>query len=59
MPQAHLRSAPVPTRQRILNEAERLIAVKGVFRITLQDIAAPSACRFPPSINITRAGTTC
>ena len=47
MPRAHLRSAPVPTRQRILNEAERLIAVKGVFGFTLRDIAAPLGVQVP------------
>ena len=47
MPPAHARSAPVPTRQRILDEAERLIAVKGVFGFTLRDIAAPLGVQVP------------
>lgn len=47
MPGAHTRSAPVPTRQRILDEAERLIAVKGVYGFTLRDIAAPLKVQVP------------
>jgi len=35
------------TRIRILNEAERLIAHKGVFGFTLEDIAAPLKVRVP------------
>jgi len=42
-----MRSAPVPTRQRILNEAERLIAVKGVDGFTLRDIATPLGVQVP------------
>jgi AcrR family transcriptional regulator len=47
MPETHLRSVPVPTRQRILNEAERLIAVKGVDGFTLRDIATPLGVQVP------------
>jgi AcrR family transcriptional regulator len=47
MPPAHARGAPVPTRQRILDEAERLIAVKGVYGFTLRDIAAPLGVQVP------------
>jgi AcrR family transcriptional regulator len=47
MPGAHTRSAAVPTRQRILNEAERLIAVKGVYGFTLRDIAVPLGVQVP------------
>lgn len=38
---------PVPTRERILDEAERLIACKGVYGFTLQDVAAPLDLRVP------------
>lgn len=44
---AEARAAPLPTRQRILNEAERLIAVKGVYGFALRDIAAPLGVRVP------------
>jgi AcrR family transcriptional regulator len=47
MPAAHARNATVPTRQRILDEAERLIAVKGVYGFTLKDIAAPLGVQVP------------
>ncbi len=47
MPRSNVRSAPVPTRQRILNEAERLIAVKGVYGFTLRDIAIPLGVKVP------------
>lgn len=47
MPQVRTRGAAVPTRQRILNEAERLIAVKGVYGFTLRDIAAPLGVQVP------------
>jgi AcrR family transcriptional regulator len=40
-------SVSVPTRQRILNEAERLIAVKGVDGFTLRDIAVPLGVQVP------------
>ena len=36
-----------PTRQRILDEAERLIAVKGVFGFTLRDVAEPLGVQVP------------
>src|SRR5580704_8529145 len=41
MPVADGGSASTPTRQRILDEAVRLIAVKGVYGFTLRDIAEP------------------
>ena len=47
MTRAEARAAPLPTRQRILNEAERLIAVKGVYGFALRDIAAPLGVRVP------------
>jgi AcrR family transcriptional regulator len=47
MTRAGARVAPRPTRQRILNEAERLIAVKGVYGFALRDIAAPLGLRVP------------
>jgi AcrR family transcriptional regulator len=47
MPSADARRIPVPTRQRILDEAERLIAVKGVYGFTLRDIAVPLAVQVP------------
>jgi AcrR family transcriptional regulator len=40
-------TASAPTRQRILDEAERLIAVKGVYGFTLRDIAEPLAVQVP------------
>jgi len=39
--------ALVPTRERILDEAERLIAAKGVFGFTLKDISDPLEVRVP------------
>jgi AcrR family transcriptional regulator len=39
--------ARVPTRERILDEAERLIATKGVYGFTLKDIADPLEVRVP------------
>jgi AcrR family transcriptional regulator len=36
-----------PMRQRILDEAERLIAVRGVYGFTLRDIAAPLGVQVP------------
>lgn len=47
MTAAEVRSVPIPTRQRILNEAERLIAVKGVYGFTLSDIASPLGVQVP------------
>jgi AcrR family transcriptional regulator len=47
MPRAQLRKMPAPMRQRILDEAERLIAVKGVYGFTLRDIAAPLGVQVP------------
>src|SRR5579862_7168449 len=41
------RRARLPTRALILNEAERLIALKGVFGFTLSDVAAPLAVQVP------------
>jgi len=38
---------PAPTRERILDEAERLIAVKGVYGFTLRDIASPLEVQVP------------
>lgn len=37
----------VPTRERILNEVERLIAVRGVYGFTLQDVIVPLRMRVP------------
>jgi AcrR family transcriptional regulator len=39
--------ASAPTRERILDEAERLIATKGVFGFTLKDISDPLEVRVP------------
>jgi AcrR family transcriptional regulator len=47
MPVADGGSASTPTRQRILDEAERLIAVKGVSGFTLRDIAEPLGVQVP------------
>lgn len=47
MLQVDVRAVPAPTRQRILDEAERLIAVKGVYGFTLRDIAAPLGVQVP------------
>jgi AcrR family transcriptional regulator len=47
MPPAIARSVLVPTRQRILDEAERLIAIKGVYGFTLRDIAVPLGVQVP------------
>jgi len=41
------RSARVPTRERILDEVERLIAVKGVYGFTLKDVAEPLRVQVP------------
>jgi AcrR family transcriptional regulator len=47
MPRARLRKIPAPMRQRILDQAERLIAVKGVYGFTLRDIAVPLGVQVP------------
>ena len=47
MPVSDGGSASAPTRQRILDEAERLIAVKGVYGFTLRDIAEPLGVQVP------------
>ncbi len=47
MPAADARSVMAPTRQRILDQAERLIAVKGVYGFTLRDIAVPLNVQIP------------
>jgi AcrR family transcriptional regulator len=44
---ANKRIVAAPMRQRILDEAERLIAVKGVYGFTLQDVAAPLGVKVP------------
>jgi len=44
---AKKRTVAAPMRQRILDEAERLIAVKGVYGFTLRDIAAPLGVQVP------------
>jgi AcrR family transcriptional regulator len=44
---AEKRSVAAPMRQRILDEAERLIAIKGVYAFTLGDIAAPLGVQVP------------
>jgi AcrR family transcriptional regulator len=41
------RPASTPTRERILDEAERLIASRGVFGFTLKDISDPLEVRVP------------
>ena len=41
------RAARTPTRELILDEVERLIAVKGVFGFTLRDVAEPLRVRVP------------
>lgn len=41
------RPASAPTRQRILDEAERLIAIKGVYGFTLKDVAGPLGIEVP------------
>jgi AcrR family transcriptional regulator len=46
MPRATDPGSP-PTRERILDEAERLIAARGVYGFTLRDIAAPLRMRAP------------
>lgn len=47
MPAAEKHRVAAPMRQRILDEAERLIAVKGVYGFTLRDIAAPLGVQVP------------
>jgi len=47
MSAARPRATRPPTRERILNQAERLIASKGVYGFTLRDIAAPLAVQVP------------
>jgi AcrR family transcriptional regulator len=47
MAAAAKRMVAAPTRQLILDEAERLIAVKGVYGFTLADIAAPLGVKVP------------
>jgi len=47
MARIRARKLPVPTRERILDEAERLIAVKGVYGFKLSDIAEPLGVRVP------------
>ena len=44
---AKKRIVAAPMRQRILDEAERLIAIKGVYGFTLRDIAAPLGVQVP------------
>ena len=41
------RTATLPTRSLILNEAERLIARRGVYGFTLQEVAEPLGVRVP------------
>ncbi len=41
------RSKPAPTRERILDEAERLIALKGVYGFKLRDVADPLKLQVP------------
>jgi AcrR family transcriptional regulator len=41
------RNATVPTRERILDEVERLIAAKGVYGFRLQDVAEPLGVQVP------------
>lgn len=41
------RSVTVPTRDRILDEVEKLIAAKGVYGFTLKDVAEPLGVRVP------------
>lgn len=41
------RCSAVPTRERILDEVERLIASKGVYGFKLRDVAAPLEVRVP------------
>jgi len=40
-------TARIPTSERILDEVERLIAVKGVFGFTLRDVAGPLNVQVP------------
>ena len=47
MPSGQRRVAKLPTRSRILNEVERLIACKGVYGFTLQDVAGPLGVQVP------------
>jgi len=41
------RNVRATTRERILDQAERLIAVKGIYGFTLRDIAAPLGVQVP------------
>jgi len=47
MPASRGTSLPVPMRTRILDAAERLIATRGVYGFTLQDIAGPLEVKVP------------
>lgn len=47
MPTARRSGARAPTRERILNQAERLIASKGVYGFTLRDVAGPLGVQVP------------
>ncbi|MDP9066290.1 MAG: TetR/AcrR family transcriptional regulator [Pseudomonadota bacterium] len=47
MPSVRSRVAKLPTRSLILNEVERLIARRGVYGFTLQDVAAPLGVQVP------------
>lgn len=47
MPATDPRSVRVRTRERILDEVERLIAIKGVYGFTLKDIAEPLKVKVP------------
>ncbi|MBS0579848.1 MAG: TetR/AcrR family transcriptional regulator [Proteobacteria bacterium] len=47
MPAARHRATAAPTRERIVTQAERLIAAKGVYGFTLRDIAAPLGVQVP------------
>ena len=47
MPSGRRRVAKLPTRSLILNEVERLIARKGVYGFTLQDVAGPLGVQVP------------
>ena len=47
MPRMKRRRAGVPTRERILDEVERLIASKGVYGFKLRDVAKPLHVQVP------------